>query len=148
MKKIRNIISAIETLQSRVDNLPDSIDELEVAENYKDGESVYDQVYSAEATSKKSKLIRKEEEWIKKVITPIEEGEGLDAQKCTSMIEKLHTIPDFMSKGTVARAKKALDIVDKKLHECKVQGVLSSYNSLTEEEKEEFKRIISKHLNP
>lgn len=143
-EKIKNIISAIYDLRSRVDNLPDSIDELEVAENYKDGESVYDQVYSAEAASKKAKLIRKEEEWIRKVIIPVEEGEELDAQKCTSMIEKLHNIPDFVSKGTVARAREALDIVDKKLHECKVQGVLSLYNSLTEEEKEEFKSIISK----
>ena len=105
---------------------------------------MYSQVYSAEAASKKAKFIRKEEEWIRKVITPVEEGEELDAQKCTSMIEKLHIIPDFVSKETVVRAKAALDILDKKLHECKVQGVLSLYNSLTEEEKEEFKSIISK----
>ena len=72
----------------------------------------------------------------------VEEGEELDAQKCTSMIEKLHNIPDFVSKGTVARAREALDIVDKKLHECKVQGVLSLYYSLTENEKEEFRSII------
>ena len=34
--------------------------------------------------------------------------------------------------------------VEKKLHECKVQGVYSLFNALSEEEKEEFLRLINR----
>ncbi len=56
--------------------------------------------------------------------------------------EKLSSIPSYVDSETTRRAQNALETITKQLHACKVQGVLSLYNGLTKEEKEEFLRLI------
>ena len=63
-------------------------------------------------------------------------------QKCSSWIEKLSSIPSYADSETTRRAQNALETITDQLHACKVQGVLSLYNGLTKEEKEEFLRLI------
>ena len=87
-------------------------------------------------------MISDEQLWIAKNLLPAEDVTDLNAQQCTAFIEKLQNVPAYSSKKTVQRVQNAISAIEGKLHECKVQGVLSLFNALSEEEKDEFLRLI------
>ena len=90
----------------------------------------------------RKKLLYDEQQWTAKILEPAEKTESLDAQKCTLYIDRLRCMPSFVSLKTSERVQRAISNVEKKLHECKVQGVISLFNALSEEEKKEFLRLI------
>ena len=141
-ERLRGILKDISSLQERVSELPESIDELEIVKKEIEGKTCYEKALLGVVEERSNKLIDLQNRWITTVLLPIEEDDAMDAQKCTSCIEKIHNAPDYISKDTIERARKAEKTVTKRLHECKVQGVLSLYNNLTEEEKDEFKKLI------
>lgn len=137
---LMEILKEIGDAEGRVRELPQSIDELATFINEKaNKESI---VVVSEAKSLKDHLTSNQQAWIEKNIFPVEEGTVTDVQKCSLWTEKLSSIPSYADSETTKRAQNALEAITKQLHACKVQGVLSLYNSLTREEKEEFLRLI------
>ena len=51
-------------------------------------------------------------------------------------------MPSFVSGETAKRVQQAITKVEGKLHECRVQGVLSLFKALSDEEKNEFLELI------
>lgn len=139
---LRERLQKTENVIQEIQQLPENIEELGklIAINKKETHvSVYN-----EARSMQNNLLDKQQKWVDKVITPVEEGKIVDAQQCSIWIEKLRAIPKYVNKSTSDRALVAEKVVTKQLHSCKVQGVLSLYNTLTQEEKDEFMRLIQK----
>ncbi len=141
-KRLVDAIKRIENLENRLNEIPDKLDELyelNIESNLKDN---FDLAWSNEIKKWIKKLEELEDEWITEVIIPVEKGEITDAQQCVSWIDKLHKRPEYISEKTFERAELARKNVDKKLHDCKVNGVVSLYNDLTDDEKQEFLRLI------
>ena len=53
-------------------------------------------------------------------------------------------MPSFVSSSTSKRVQQAISKVEDQLHKCKVQGVLALFNMLSEDEKNEFLRLIDR----
>lgn len=136
------VIKQINLLEVRINKLPNTIDEIQEIIACTNCVDSYDNVYIIEAKNILHNLVSAQAQWIDKVILPVENEQEMDAQQCTNWIEKLHNIPDSFSLEVRKRAQEAECIVTSKLHACRVHGVLSLYNSLTNDEKDEFKRII------
>lgn len=136
MKKLMEI----EETELCVQELPQTIDDLAAFIIDKTNKNRI--VVSNEVKGLQERLLANQQDWIEKTIIPVEEGTITDAQKCSSWIEKLTAVPSYVDAQTMKRAHEASDKVTKRLHACKVQGVLSLYNGLTPEEKKEFLRLI------
>ena len=142
-KRLESIAKKIEEVQSRIEEAPGTLDEIEeLITSCDDGDS-YDRVYYDSLIKHKEKLLNDEQQWINKTLRPAEEVDSLDAQRCTLYIDRLRCMPLFVSQKTAKRVQQAIAKVEGKLHECKVQGVLSLFNALSDEEKNEFLRIIT-----
>ncbi len=137
---LMELLKEIEDVEERVQELPQSIDELAIFIDDKANKERT--VVINEAESLKNRLDSNQRIWIEKNILPVEKGTILDVQKCSLWAEKLSSIPLYADAETTKRAKNALETITKQLHACKVQGVLSLYNGLSEDEKEEFLRLI------
>lgn len=135
-------LKEIEEIEDCIQKLPQTIDDLDVFIGDKANKSRI--VVLNEAKELKERLLSNQQDWVEKTIVPVEEGSITNAQKCSSWIEKLTSIPNYIDAQTTKRAQRASEVVTKQLHACKVQGVLSLYNGLTQEEKEEFLRLIKK----
>lgn len=140
--RIEAKIKEIDSICAKIEDIPDSIDEIETLIGDVRCENTYDRVYLNELNVEKEKLISDEQLWIAKNLLPAEDVTDLNAQQCTAFIEKLQNVPAYSSKKTVQRVQNAISAIEGKLHECKVQGVLSLFNALSEEEKDEFLRLI------
>lgn len=137
-------LKEIEETELCVQELPQTIDDL-VA--FIDAKVNKDRIVVLnEAKRLQERLLANQQDWINKIIIPVEEGTITDAQKCSLWIEKLTSIPAFVDVKTTKRAQEASDIVTKQLHACKVQGVLHLYNSLTTEERKEFLKLIQANI--
>lgn len=133
-------LKEMEEVERCVQELPQSIDEL--SDFIKAKESKNRVVVLNEAKELQEYLLASQQDWIARVIIPVEEGTITDAQECSLWIDKLTSIPAYVDEKTTMRAQEAWDAVTKQLHACKVQGVLSLYNGLTQEEKKEFLRLV------
>ncbi len=133
-------MKGIEQTEACVQKLPQTIDELATFIDTESNEARI--VVLNEANKLYEHLLSNQQDWVEKNIIPVEEGTIIDVQKCSLWLERLTSIPIYADTKTVERAHRAADIVTRQLHECKVQGVLSLYNSLTQEEKKEFLRLI------
>ena len=141
-KSLRERLQNIESILQEIEQLPENIEELGKIISTA-GEELHMAVCN-EAQSIQNALLDKQQKWVDKVIVPVEDGRVLDAQQCSAWIEKLRAIPKYVDNNTADRAVEAENTVTKQLHACKVQGVLSLYNALTQEEKDEFVRLIKK----
>ena len=81
--------------------------------------------------------------WIKQVLAPIEEDvSNMSASTCSGWLNQTETIPEYLSQGTIARYQESRVKVEHQLHSCRVQGVVSMFNALSTEEKEECLKIL------
>ena len=136
------IMQMIDEVEVRVQKLPQSIDGL--TSFIEDKTNINRTVVLHEAKLLKDRLMENQKEWVNNNIIPLKESTMLDAQKCILWLERLREIPAYADAKTIRQSQDATDLVTKWLHNCRVQGVLSLYNSLTIEEKEEFIRLITR----
>jgi hypothetical protein len=142
--RLGEIDKSIDSVRAKIEDIPDTLDEVEELAKKIKAKNPYDRVYLSSLMEVKDKLLIDEQQWIIKTLEPAEITDSLDAQQCAQFIEKLRNVPTFVSSKTNRRVKKAIVNVEKKLHECKVQGVYSLFNALSEEEKEEFLKLINR----
>ena len=95
------------------------------------------------AIDAKEKLEREEGKWVSKFIDVAENNyHTMTPQECTAWLEKTKIIPAYFSSKAVERYHRVRRHVEGRLHHARVDGVLSMYDRLSEEEKAEFKRRI------
>ncbi len=141
---LENIHKSLEDLENKLNKIPLNVDEIDQLIQRQVCENVYDQVYKKILLENKKKAEEKEEEWIENTVECAECDEITDAQQCVFWLEKLRNAPSFISKKGLNRTQNAITHIEKQLHKCRVQGVLSLYYALTEDEKKEFLKIIEK----
>ena len=143
-KRLRSIIYSIEDIENKKSLVPKNIDDIETFLVNLDECDVFSRIFKTYAISVYEQKKNSEQEWINRNVVFVERNLEMDASMCASYMEKLRNIPEYISTSSLERVRRAEQIVKKRLHTCKVEGVVSLYMSLTEEEKEEFKRIINK----
>lgn len=139
-----NITSLIEDIESKKGLVPKSIDDIESFLGNLNECDVFSRIFKEYVISIYEQMKNSEQEWIDRNIVFVEQNPEMDASMCASYMKKLRNIPEYISASLLERVRRAEQIVTKRLHFCKVEGVVSLYMSLTEGEKEEFKRIINK----
>ena len=96
------------------------------------------------AVDAKEKLEREEGKWIVKFVEVAEANHHtMTPQECTSWLEKTKVVPAYFSSKAVTRYHKVRELVEGQLHYARVDGVLSMYDLLSDEEKLEFKRRLN-----
>ena len=141
--RLGEIGKSIDSVSAKIEDIPDTLDEVEELTKQIKTRNPYDRVYFSSLMEVKEKLLTDEQQWITKTLKPAETTDSLDAQQCAQYIDRLRNVPAFVSDKTNRRVQQAIVNVEKKLHECKVQGVYSLFNELSEEEKEEFLSLIN-----
>ena len=134
----------IDELRTKISIVPNTIDEIQELISLVHCKDSFDRVYLGTLNNVKEKLLNDEQNWIIRNLIPAEDISSLDAQQCTLSIEKLRSMPAFASKNTSKRVQQTISKVEDRLHECKVQGVFALFNSLSEDEKNEFLRLINR----
>lgn len=142
--RLRSIVYSIEDIERKKGLVPKTIDDIETFLGNLDEYDVFSRVFKGYVISVYEQKKNSEQEWMNRNVVFVECNPEMDASMCASYMEKLRNIPDYISTGSLERVRRAEQMVTKRLHTCKVEGVVSLYMSLTEEEKEEFKRIISR----
>lgn len=59
-------------------------------------------------------------------------------------LSQTQTLPNYLDHQTVKRYHEVRRSVEQRLHSCRVQGVVSMFNELSNEEKEECLKILQK----
>lgn len=142
-KTLIDCISTAKERIRRIESLPDNMDELvATAANLSkmDGPAV-----SAEVKRKLSLFRQQENEWGKKNIVQVEiDLSSLTASDCASWMEKTSILPHYLGNETRNAYQKLKVKVEQHLHKCKIEGVVSMFNSLSDTEKETCLNILLK----
>lgn len=144
-KRLKQIIMKIEEVERKKELVPPTIDDIHAFLDSIEDSDVYDKIFKKYVIDVLDEKIKAEQEWIERVLVVIENNSEMDAATCATSLEKLRNIPDFLSSASKERMRQAEQVVTGRLHACKVQGVISLYNGLTDEEKKTFLKIIGEY---
>lgn len=99
--------------------------------------------YCAEAA--KSELEKAEKSWVDKYITVAEQSyRTMSPHECTTWLERTRTLPEYLGNGSKQKYSLIKELIEHQLHAARVDGVLSMYDALTPNEKEEFKKLLAR----
>ena len=102
-------------------------------------------VIKAECQRKLNEFLKKQADWVKQYISPVEyEVRVMNAPRCSGWLSQTQTLPNYLDQQTVKRYHEVRRSVEQRLHSCRVQGVVSMFNELSNEEKEECLKILQK----
>ena len=138
---VAKMTDSIRKAQKAINELPNQIDQLR--EYCCPTQIAFSSVIKAESQSKLNELINKQDKWVEQIITPVENSISyMSASRCSGWLSQTQTLPDFLSKQITIRYFRVRSQIEQRLHDCRVQGVVSMFNELTNEEKEECLRIL------
>ena len=143
LSEAAKLIDSIHRVQAVIIELPNQIDQLTsyLCQNQVDFSTV---VYS-ECESKLNNLLKKQENWTKQFIIPVEnEVNMMSASRCSGWLSQTQTQPDYLDQQTVKRYLDLKCRIEQRLHSSRVQGVVSMFNELTDEEKEECLKMLQR----
>ena len=134
---------SIHRVQTVVSELPNQIDQLT---NYRCPIQIgFTSVIKAECQRKLNEFLKKQADWVKQYISPVEyEVRTMNAPRCSAWLSQTQTLPNYLDHQTVKRYHEVRRSVEQRLHSCRVQGVVSMFNELSNEEKEECLKILQK----
>ena len=134
---------SIHRVQTVVSELPNQIDQLT---NYRCPIQIgFASVIKAECQRKLNEFLKKQADWVKQYISPVEyEVRTMNAPRCSAWLSQTQTLPNYLDQQTVKRYHEVRRSVEQRLHSCRVQGVVSMFNELSNEEKEECLKILQK----
>lgn len=99
--------------------------------------------YCAEAA--KLELEKAEKSWVDKYITVAEQSyRTMSPHECTTWLERTRTLPEYLGNGSKQKYSLIKELIEHQLHAARVDGVLSMYDALTPNEKEEFKKLLAR----
>ena len=134
---------SIHKVEAIINELPNQIDQLT---NYRCPIQIgFASVIKAECQRKLNEFLKKQADWVKQYISPVEyEVRVMNAPRCSVWLGQTQTLPIYLDQQTVKRYHEVRQSVEQRLHNCRVQGVVSMFNELSSEEKEECLKILQK----
>lgn len=149
VKNIMLMQDAISAALRYIEDLPTEIDALTLvipAISQKTNQYCHGAIKRC-AIDAKEKLEREEGKWVSKFIDVAENNyHTMTPQECTAWLEKAKIIPAYFSSKAVERYHRVRRRVEDRLHHARVDGLLSMYDRLSEEEKAEFVQRIRQRL--
>lgn len=122
-------------------SLPDEIDQLKLLESSSTVSS--DLVISNELREKLTRLEAEQQAWMDEVVfLALQSSEQFTASECINWLEKTVSLPIYIEANARSEYIKAKTVVEKRLHSCRVEGVVSMFNSLSSEEKEQCLELL------
>lgn len=134
---IDDAIHQIETLPHNLDNLNQYIDSLNHIQHrclnaIKHG-----------ANTLQTDLIQKQTIWVKRYVEEAERSyKGMSAIECQNWLDKTASHPTYLQASIVERLIKIRELVESQLHSCRIEGLLTMYDKLSESEKQTFKKLL------
>lgn len=124
----------------KLETIPESLDDLYKMQK---NASSNDAVICAEIHRRILDTEESQNEWVNYYIKPYESSlNGVSASDCVEWINRTENIPECFSSAVKARYLDVKDQVVKHLHKSRVDGVVSMYMGLTDEEKTQCVEII------
>lgn len=140
VNKIESALSDIARIRAFVENLPDNLDELLSIQNgFTDD---IDIVSKNEVNKKVQKLRTLEERWISQYVYDSAVIADLSANECVEWLDSTEKAPSYLSNESRSRIIKVKELIEDRLHKCKVDGVVSMFNSLSDLEKKQCLEIL------
>ena len=68
----------------------------------------------------------------------------MSPQECTSWLEKTKSLPGCLGSRSKQRYRTVKELIERQLHAARVEGLLSMYDALTQQEKDEFKKLLAR----
>ncbi len=137
----------ISLAESFIEQLPDGIDELrriEEAVNVTD----YGHCEKLVTIVCRQKICNQEQAqkiWSERFISPVVSGvSAMSAVDCSNWLDKTKDLPPYLSRKMIEAYKAAQANVELQLHKSRVQGVFVMYDKLSEDEKQEFWRMVGR----
>ena len=144
LEQLDACIDVHKTIKQSIESFPDNLDELR--DHSKKSDVNKSRVLKYELNVKIRELEEKQATWIEKYILPAEKDASMmTAVSCTNWLERTKLLPAFLDKKTIDKYSSVRAEVEKRLHVCKVDGVVSMFKQLSDAEKkaciEELLRI-------
>ena len=97
------------------------------------------------AEAAKSELEKAEKSWVDKYITVAERSyQTMTPPECTTWLERTRMLPEYLGNESKQKYSRIKELIEHQLHAARVDGVLSMYDALTPNEKEEFKKLLAR----
>ena len=97
------------------------------------------------AETAKLELEKAEKRWVDKYITVAERAyQTMTPPECTTWLDRTRTLPEYLGNETKQKYSRIKELIELQLHAARVDGVLSMYDALTPNEKESFKKLLSR----
>lgn len=124
-----------------LDTIPESLDNLyEMQKNV----SNMDFVVASEIRKRIKDGEESQKEWLQTYISPYESSlDEMTASDCTDWIRRAESVPERYSNEVKKRHAAIKNRIMNQLHKCRVDGVISMYLSLTQDEKKQCMEILN-----
>lgn len=131
---------AIVEAMKYIDELPDDIEALDDTISRANYRTLYcGRAVKGAAEQKKMQLTKAQETWVIRNLEPVMDGyTTMSTQECLHWIKKAETVPQYFDTKTMRMLEKANELVQSRLHESRVEGLISMYDQLTDVEQKEF----------
>lgn len=139
-ERVENAISDLNQRIHIVKTLPDNIDDLCTAESVYPAER--DKAVYHEVISRLQILRNNEEKWLRNNVFEPMDIAKFSAAQCADWIESSSVLPAFLSSEARHKHEAIRDLVDMQLHKCRVEGVLSMFDKLNDDEQEQCLQIL------
>ena len=135
---IQNSFDYLQTIPEKIDDLNSLLKKVE-----KDQNSPVQRVILTGVSEKLESLLQTQTKWVDQYIIPVlEKAKKLTAPLCIKWINDTKDLPPYLDTITIQKYQEAYVLVEKQLHACRINGVISMYLELTPEEQQEFLRLI------
>ncbi|WP_050699159.1 hypothetical protein [Anaeromassilibacillus senegalensis] len=137
---IINALVAIESLPRDVDALTESVNLITAETNGCCWKAI-----RLGAETLLAELKKQQDDWLKRFIDEAERSYAeMTAHECQNWLDKTELIPPFFQKSALERVRRVRGLVEARLHNSRVEGLIAAYDSLTVSEKEKFKALLAK----
>lgn len=135
---IRNALSVIEALPRDIDSLTAFIKKATFSTNCYCWATI-----KACATAALRGLEEEQGKWLAENVLVAEKTyHNMSAQECASWLDTTKSIPAFFSGVAVKKCHQVRSLIDSRLHESRVEGLIAMYDALTESEKQDFLNLL------
>jgi len=138
---IQSAIDVIESRKQKINSIPSTLDELQALTVVNlDSE---DSVYQHELNLAIQKYEAIERTWMNSTIIPAESSlNDWSATECVRWIDSTPNLPDCLTSVSKKKYSQVKLLVEKRLKECRIGGVVSMFNNLSDAEKKQCLDIL------
>ncbi len=143
--QVKTALFYIDQSENYVNTIPEKLDELrEMLNGLND--TLYGPCIYFVRTSLKAAidaLENRQKNWVSRFISVTEGNiDKMTAIDCSNWMDRTGEIPSYLDSETVKRYSALYDLVNQRLHESRIEGVLVMYTRLNKDEQDEFRRRI------